>query len=161
MVLGKRSQIGSTGSNISAHVTVGHFTSIGPYVHMHTLYNHACIENPRIVSTFQHDGFPPIKGHEDIIIGSDVWIGRNVTLLGGITIGDGAIIGAFSVVAKDIPPYAVVVGNPAQIKRYRFEEEQIKALLRIRWWLETDEKIAEMKDYMMDIDEFIKLYDII
>ena len=57
-----------------------------------------------------------------------MWIGRNAVILGGVFIGDGAIVGAFSVVAKDVPPYAIVVGNPAIVKRYRFLPHQIEAL---------------------------------
>jgi len=123
---------------------------------MHTLFNHACIANPQLVSTAQLAGYPSVMTKEKIVIGSDVWIGRNATLLGNITIGDGAIIGAFSVVAKDIPPYAVVVGNPAVIKRYRFTSEQIEALLTIKWWLWSSQNVEENKEEMKDMDIFLK-----
>lgn len=69
----------------------------------------------------------------DTHIGNDVWIGRNATILSGVNIGDGAIIGACAVVSKDVPPYAVVVGNPAKIIKYRFNDETIKGLLRAKW----------------------------
>jgi len=71
-----------------------------------------------------------VKPMGDVVIGNDVWIGYGVTILGGVTIGDGAVVGARSVVTKDVPPYAVVVGNPAEVKKYRFEEETIEYLLR-------------------------------
>lgn len=72
--------------------------------------------------------------HKDKIeIGNDVWIGDNVTILKG-KIGDGAVIGAGSVVTKDIPPYAIAVGNPAKVIKYRFDEEKIKQLLEEKWW---------------------------
>lgn len=151
--LGKHSKIASTGSNITANVSIGNYTSIGPYVEMHTLHQHACIQDRNLVSTFQLDGYPNPLGEEKMIIGNDVWIGRNAILLGEITIGDGAIIGAFSVVAKSIPPYAVVVGNPAQIKRFRFSEEQIKQLLKIKWW---DNEVKG--EDLLNIDEFLKHY---
>lgn len=70
----------------------------------------------------------------DISIGNDVWIGRNTTILSGLSIGDGAVIGAGSVVTKDVPPYAIVVGNPSKIAKFRFDEETIEKLLKIRWW---------------------------
>lgn len=70
----------------------------------------------------------PINYHQ-VVIGSDVWIGCNAMILGGVHIGNGAIIGASSVVAKDVPPYAIVVGNPARIVKYRFDAETIAALL--------------------------------
>lgn len=69
-----------------------------------------------------------------ITIGSDVWIGMNSCILQGITIGDGAVIGAGSVVTKDVPPYAIVAGNPARILRYRFDSEIIEKLLNFQWW---------------------------
>ena len=85
------------------------------------------------------------------MIGSDVWIGRNAVLLGGITIGHGAIIGAFSVVAKDVPPYAVVVGNPAKVIRYRFVPQIVSRLLELAWWDWTDEEVQERMNQLMDI----------
>ncbi len=80
-----------------------------------------------------------LKG--DTIIGNDVWIGQNVTVLPAVHIGDGAIIGANSVVAKDIPHYSVAVGNPCEVKRKRFDEDLIEYLLKIKWWDWDAEKI--------------------
>ena len=74
------------------------------------------------------DMFSPVS------IGNDVWTGHGVNILAGVTVGDGAIIGAGSVVTKDVPSYAVVAGAPATIRRYRFKEEVIARLLRSRWW---------------------------
>ena len=79
----------------------------------------------------------------DINIGNAVWIGAFVTILSGVTIGDGAVIGACSVVASDVPPYAVVVGNPAKLIRYRFRPDQIEKLLKIKWWDWDNKKIEE------------------
>ena len=75
-------------------------------------------------------------------IGNDVWIGVNALILDGVTIGDGAIIGANAVVTKDIPPFAVAVGSPAKVIRYRFSEENIEKLLKVKWW---DKDIAELE----------------
>lgn len=74
----------------------------------------------------------PDKG--DTIIGNDVWIGRQAKIMPGVKIGDGAIIGSYSVVAKDIPPYSIAVGNPAKVIKYRFDEESIEFLEKIKWW---------------------------
>jgi acetyltransferase-like isoleucine patch superfamily enzyme len=74
------------------------------------------------------------KKDGNIVIGNDVWIGRGATLLGDVRVGDGAIIGANSVVTKDVPPYAVVAGNPARIIRYRFSPEIIARFLKVKWW---------------------------
>lgn len=87
------------------------------------------------------DGHPATKGHTRI--GSDVWIGFRAMIMSGVSIGDGAVIGAGAVVARDVPPYAVVVGNPARVLRYRFSAEQIRCLLRIKWWLWDDDKIKD------------------
>ncbi len=78
------------------------------------------------------DGHPETKG--DIEIGSDVWIGRGARVMSGVTIGHGAVVAAYSVVTKDVRPYAIVAGVPASERRRRFTDEQITALLQIAWW---------------------------
>lgn len=77
-------------------------------------------------------------------IGHDVWIGANSVVLKGLTIGTGAIIGAGAVVTRDVPPYAIVVGNPAKLLRYRFAAEDMEFLLRTTWWDQPRERIQEM-----------------
>jgi virginiamycin A acetyltransferase len=83
----------------------------------------------------------PQKG--DIVIGNDVWIGYQATILSGVTVGHGAIIGSKSVVASDVPPYSIVAGNPARIIRKRFDEETIEKLLALAWWDWDLEKITK------------------
>jgi chloramphenicol O-acetyltransferase type B len=78
------------------------------------------------------DGIPFSKGETKI--GNDVWIGFRATVLSGVTIGDGAVIGAGAVVVADVPPYAIVAGNPARVVRYRFSSSNIEKLLALRWW---------------------------
>ena len=68
------------------------------------------------------------------IIGNDVWIGFGVTIMSGVKIGNGAVIGAKAVVAKDIPDYAIAVGNPAKVIRYRFQPQTIERLIKLSWW---------------------------
>jgi virginiamycin A acetyltransferase len=78
---------------------------------------------------------PPAWPHKgDTTIGNDVWIGHGAVIMPGITIGDGAIIATASVVTKDVPPYAIVGGNPATVLRFRFDEATIARLLALRWW---------------------------
>lgn len=81
-----------------------------------------------------------------VSIGNDVWIGTQSTILTGVTIGDGAIIAANSVVSKDVPPYAIVGGTPAKILRYRFSDEIVAMLLDIKWWNWDIERIKRNKD---------------
>lgn len=83
----------------------------------------------------------PIKG--DTIVGNDVWIGQNVTILPGVKIGNGAIIGANSVVASDIPSYCVAVGNPCKVVKHRFDEKTIEELELIKWWDWDEKKIFD------------------
>ena len=78
----------------------------------------------------------------DIIIGNDVWIGYEALILSGVTIGDGAIIGARAVVTKDVPPYTIVGGVPARPLRKRFSKETVAGLLDLKWWDWPEEKIA-------------------
>jgi chloramphenicol O-acetyltransferase type B len=78
------------------------------------------------------DGLPASKG--PTIIGNDVWIGFRAMLLSGITVGDGAVIAAGAVVASNVPPYAIVAGNPAKVIRYRFDSNEIQRLLELAWW---------------------------
>ena len=77
-------------------------------------------------------GHPATKG--DVVIGNDVWIGWGAVIMSGVTIGDGAAIGARAVVTQDVGPYSIVGGNPASLIRKRFDDETIRVLLEIRWW---------------------------
>lgn len=88
----------------------------------------------------------------DTRIGDDVWIGSEAMILAGVTIGSGAIIAARSVVVKDVPAYAVVGGNPAQIIKYRFEEAEINSLLKLKWWDWSEEKVKAAMPYICGTD---------
>ena len=79
----------------------------------------------------------------DIVVGNDVWIGYEAVILAGVRIGDGAVIGARSVVTRDVPPYAIVGGAPARLIRKRFDDSTITALLDIRWWDWDPHKVSE------------------
>ena len=87
-------------------------------------------------------GDMPFKG--DTVIGNDVWIGQNATILPGVHIGDGAIIGANSVVGSNVEPYSIVVGNPAEVTRYRFDKDLTELLLKFKWWDKPVEEINEL-----------------
>lgn len=92
----------------------------------------------------------PNKG--DTIIGNDVWIGRKARIMPGVHIGDGAVIGSYSIVTKDIPPYCIAAGNPARIIRLRFDEETIRFLTDIKWWDFSPELVEEAVYYLSTVD---------
>ncbi len=96
----------------------------------------------------------------DINIGNDVWLGFNTTILSGVTIGDGAVIGANSLVTKDIPPYAIAAGQPARVITYRFAPEQIEQMLAIQWWNWPEERVCEAAPLLSsdNIDTFLTRY---
>jgi acetyltransferase-like isoleucine patch superfamily enzyme len=150
-------------SNIS-HTKIGKFCSVGPNflcgsgIHPITGISTA----PMFYSTLKQNGMTlsvkdKIEERKLITIGNDVFIGGNVTILDGVQIGHGAVIGAGAVVSKDIPPYAVAVGSPIRIIKYRFTEEQINQLLKIKWWDFDSNKLKEVETYFNDIDKFIEL----
>lgn len=89
------------------------------------------------------DAFLAIAQAGDTHVGNDVWVGREATIMPGVTIGDGAVIGAHSVVTKDVRPYEIVAGNPARHIRARFKQADVQRLLTIRWWDWPVEKITE------------------
>lgn len=99
----------------------------------------------------------------DVVIGSDVWIGSNATIMSGVSVGDGAVIAANSCVTRDVPPYAIVGGNPATLLRHRFDAETIEQLLRIRWWDWSDERIAAQTTLLCsgDVERFVRVHSVV
>lgn len=115
--------------------------------------------NKKTFNSFNGDGHLTTKG--DVIIGNDVWIGNNTTIMSGIKIGDGAIIAVNSHVVKDVKPYELVGGNPAKHIKYRFTKEQIDQLLKIKWWDLPEEQINKFVPLLCseNIDNFIQTYN--
>lgn len=99
------------------------------------------------------------KEYSKTIIGNDVWIGSKCLIKGGITIGDGAIIGMGSVVTHDVEPYSIVAGNPAKLIRYRFNQQIILKMLEIKWWEFNDEKLKSFASYFINPQLFIEKYE--
>lgn len=130
-------------ADIGKYTSISYGVTIGPPEHdyklmttHHFVYG---VENAGAGKATQ--GIRNDKLDKPCQIGNDVWIGCNVTILRGVTIGDGAVIGANSVVTKDVPPYAIVAGCPAKLIKWRFEEKIRLKLEEIKWWNWTEEKI--------------------
>lgn len=141
-------------------IVIGNFTGVAEGVKIfggveHYTNNVAALPLKILYFHKLHELTKDVYAKGPTIIGNDVLIMYNAMILSGVTIGDGAIVGAGAVVTKDVPPYAVVAGNPARIIKYRFSEEQIKALLEIRWWDWSDDEIKEFEEYFYDIGTFI------
>lgn len=103
----------------------------------------------------------PLKNQRfkgEINIGNDVWIASNVLMVSGVKIGNGAVIGAGAVVTKDVPPYAIVAGNPAQVIRYRFSEVVINKLETIQWWNWEEDVIKERLKEFPEPEKFAEKY---
>ena len=96
------------------------------------------------------------KVQKKTTIKNDVWLGMNSIVLSGVTIGNGAVVGAGAVVTKDVPDYAVVVGVPARVIKYRFDKETIDLLLETQWWNWTDEFIKEHISLFLDKEKFLE-----
>lgn len=131
------------GTNDSYYVNVGKFTSIAENCHILLGHGHHFYKTSTTfpfcdIKGLYTNAIPQIAKGGNVNIGNDVWIGRSVTIMPDISIGDGAIIAANSHVVCDIPPYAVFGGNPAKLIKYRFDELVISKLLEIKWWDKSD-----------------------
>lgn len=117
---------------------------------------YSATQKPSYVKQSKFEDFNYLDSEKRISveIGNDVWIGARATILEGITIGDGAVVAAGAIVTKDVPPYAIVGGVPAKIIKYRFDEETIQRLLKLKWW-EKDQ--AWIKSHADDFDDLEKL----
>jgi virginiamycin A acetyltransferase len=167
---------GINDKNKGGWVTIGRATHVGADCLLNTGYTDFTVGNFSLISanfsahamrhTLSHiSNFCIRKGPFDffgepsdtvspIKIGNDVWVGEGVTLLPGMNLSDGCVIGAGSVVTKNTEPYGVYAGNPARLIRYRFDEHKIQLLLRIRWWDYPYNVLKEMSDnFKIDIHD--------
>jgi chloramphenicol O-acetyltransferase type B len=143
------------------HVTIGNYSSIGRGCEV--------LLDPRsVLGDESSHGAPTLARRgdatlppADVSIGSDVWIGRQAKILPGIAVGDGAVVGAWSVVTTDVAPFSIVAGNPAREIRRRFDDATIAALLRIRWWDWPEEEVLASWEELCspDLSSFITRHD--
>jgi acetyltransferase-like isoleucine patch superfamily enzyme len=141
-----------------AHLTIGKYTSIAAGVRIalgdhrsDTMTTYPFMSLPKYWAHLS----PELEDHTtkgDVLIGSDVWIGSNVFIGSGVTIGDGAVIGAHTIVTKDVPPYAIVVGNPGRVTRYRFPPETIAELQELAWWNLPDDVVDSLIPLLLQTD---------
>ena len=149
--IGAFCSIGSNITIVSATHPSTDFVSTHP-----AFYSATCQAGITFVDEDKFEERLHINGKK-LIIGNDVWIGHHATILGGIKIGDGAIIGTRALVTKDVPPYAIVGGVPARIIRYRFTNEQIKMLEVIKWWDKDDDWLKTHIQQFRSIEMFVNI----
>jgi acetyltransferase-like isoleucine patch superfamily enzyme len=147
---------------VGARIEIGAFCSIGPEVRILAGSEHITTR----ASTFPFKAllFNPSGGNANeaidrgtTVVGHDVWIGLGATILSGVLIGHGVVIGAGAVVSKAVPPYAVVVGNPARIIRYRHSEDVRRRLIALAWWDWSDDEIAALEPLLsIDAVDFVE-----
>jgi len=127
-------------ATIGAFCAIGARTAINPFNHPSDwLSIHEFQYHPKSFDWVdEYNDFARLERTPDmftqVTVGNDVWTGHNVNVMAGVNVGDGAIIAAGSVVTRDVPPYAIVAGVPATVKRLRFPEKTIERLLRVKWW---------------------------
>lgn len=153
-------EVGVEGGCYSAHI--GAFCPISNQVRFLVDVNH---DYESVSMSGQVPDLIPCAGRKrrkgSIIIQNDVWIGYGVTVLGGVTIHNGAVIAANSTVTKDVPPYAIVAGSPARVIKYRFDPETIEQLQRIQWWYWDEKTIKSRKAWFRrPAEEFAKKFDV-
>ena len=156
----------ANGSRIN-NAKIGKFCSIGPDTRIglgkHPVKDfvstHPAFYSPRNAAGFSFSNRNKFVETERVIIGNDVWLGQSAIVCDGVRIGDGACIAAGAVVTRDVAPYTIVGGVPAQFIRYRFPENVITRLLEIRWWERDIEWIKSHWETFSDIDEFINLFE--
>jgi len=151
-------------NSIIFNASIGKFCSIGPNLvcgwGIHP--TNGISTSPVFYSTKKQAGFT-FSNHDKVeeqkftTIGNDVFIGMNVSILDGVTIGDGAVIGAGAVVSKNIPPYAIAVGSPIKIIKYRFSKEIIESLIESKWWDQSEAVLGDVEKNFFEVEKFLQL----
>lgn len=152
-------------NNKAENLKIGRFCSFGENVKFLLNRNHNIKNISTHLLNYKYNGKSKVndiifKG--DIVFDNDVWVGKGAMFLPNVHIGNGAVIGAGAVVTKDVPPYAVVAGNPAKVIKYRFDEDTVKKLLEIKWWDWPLYKVYDNVDLLDsgNIDELIKINNV-
>lgn len=149
-IVGRFCSIAPGVKNVGGEHPVNGFVSTHPAFYSHELHD-------SFVKLDKFEEYKWVRKNEGVqnVIGNDVWIGTGATIMEGLTIGDGAVIAANAHVVKDVPPYAIVGGNPARVLKYRFTPEQINCLLKIKWWDMDENFLKQSADKMENVDTFL------
>ncbi len=150
-------------NSVFSNIAVGNYTVFAQdfrvlaFVHDYTAFSINSII-PSIISWKEKKELhePNIHDYPQTVVGNDVWIGEFVTVKGGITIGDGAVVGARSVVTHDVPPFSIVAGVPARLIGWRFDEKKIQLMKDIQWWNWDKEKIKKNYERLCNFDESLR-----
>lgn len=150
--------------NRDGHILIGRYCSLAENIVASIAHNHEY----RFVSTSPYLLDASFQGTHhagrdyqryQAIVGHDVWIGSGARFFGGIILGNGAVVAGNAVVTKNVPPYAIVAGNPARIVKYRFDEETRRKLNRLKWWYWTEKEIEERKKYFNNPARLLEFYE--
>lgn len=148
---------------VSSAIEIGNFCSIASHT---VIQDHNHDVNCLTTYFIKYNVFQEDSRKNDMVskgrvkIGNDVWVGTHAVILSGVTIGDGAVIAANSVVTKDVSPYAIVAGSPAKVLKYRFSDDVISELLKLKWWNWDLEKIKRNKELFYGDLSLEKLHNI-
>jgi acetyltransferase-like isoleucine patch superfamily enzyme len=148
-----------------SHAQIGKFCSIGDNVKIGLAYHPVNLVSTHPSFYLKYKKLPFFAEtslfdvYKTVHIGNDVWIGTNSIVMGGIVIGNGAIVAAGSIVTKDVEPYSIVGGNPAKIIKYRFDDKTIAALNKIEWWNKDTTWIKHNYKKFLDLSTFLSEFN--
>lgn len=145
-------------SSVSAPVFIGKYCALAHNIMIRPSNHHTGFVNlqNKIQNRIKFQSFTKVKG--PVQIGNNVWLGDNVIILSGVSIGDRAVLGARSIVTKDIPAYSIAVGNPAKVIKTRFSDHITNQLIEIKWWEWSEEKMSRNQKFLIPTYQHIPIY---
>ncbi len=151
--LGYRTTLG-TNNFFGGKVSIGKYCQIGRDVAFHPTNHPISFPTTYVNSQLFEGELKSLKTEKPITLGNDIWVGHGVIILAGVTVGNGAILAAGSVITKDVEPYAIVAGNPAKLIRKRFSDKSIEELQNLKWWDKSDSELENLKPFFFkDLNE--------